>query len=86
MNLVNFDPTLGCLKICTLMRSFRPKYIVFELEKTEELYIIILKIDANFEGKMTCSFINDRRNWVNFNRALKNLKIYILTDCFVQGI
>ena len=83
MNLVNFDPTLGCLKICTLMRSFRPKYIVFVLEKTEELYIIILKIDANFEGKMAFSFIN---NWVNFNRALKNLKIYILTDCFVQGI
>ena len=31
--LANFDPTLESLKICTLMGSFWPKYITFQLEK-----------------------------------------------------
>ena len=30
-----------------------------------------LKIDAKFEGKLTCSFENDMRNLANFHR-LKN--------------
>ena len=30
-----------------------------------------LKIDAKFEGKLTCAFKNDLRNLVNFHR-LKN--------------
>ena len=30
-----------------------------------------LKIDAKFEGKLTCAFKNDMRNLVNFHR-LKN--------------
>ena len=30
-----------------------------------------LKIDAKFEGKLTCAFKNDMRNLANFNR-LKN--------------
>ena len=32
-NLTNFDPTLEILKLCTLMGSFWPKYIMFELKK-----------------------------------------------------
>ena len=32
INLANFDSTLESLKICTLMGSFWPKYIIFELE------------------------------------------------------
>ena len=31
-NLANFDPTLESLKICLLMSSFRPKYIMVELK------------------------------------------------------
>ena len=31
-----------------------------------------LKIDANFEGKLTCTFKNDMRNLANFHR-LKNI-------------
>ena len=31
-NLANFDPTLERLKIFTLMGSFWPKYIMFELK------------------------------------------------------
>ena len=32
-NLVNFNPTLKSLKICTLMGSFWPKYKMFELKR-----------------------------------------------------
>ena len=47
--LVNFDPPLKRLQICTLMGSFWPKHIVIELKKnTEELCIMILNIDVNF--------------------------------------
>ena len=31
-NLANFDPTLESLKICTLVGSFHPKYVMFELK------------------------------------------------------
>ena len=31
-----------------------------------------LKIDTNFEGKLTCTFKNDMRNLANFHR-LKNI-------------
>ena len=47
---------------------------MFEVKSTEELCVIILKIDANFEGKMTYAFINDMRNLVNFTGALKIFK------------
>ena len=47
---------------------------MFNLKITEELCVIILKIDAKFEGKITFGFINDVRNLVNFTRTLKNLR------------
>ena len=31
-NMANFDPTPESLKICSLMGSFCPKYIMFELK------------------------------------------------------
>ena len=34
------------------MDCFCPKYIMFELKK----YRGVLKIDAKFEGKLTCTF------------------------------
>ena len=40
-------------------------------------WIIILKIDASFEGKIKCGFINDMRNLVNF---IGNLKICTLRN------
>ena len=46
----------------------------------------MLKTDANFDRKMTCGFINDMRNLVNFTGPVKNLKICTLRDFFVQGI
>ena len=53
---------------------------MFGLKSTEELSIIMLKVDGNLEGKMTCGFINDTRNLVNFTRALKNLKVEADTE------
>ena len=44
-------------KICTLMGSFWPKYILFELKKSiGHLCLMPLNIDATFEGKLTCAF------------------------------
>ena len=40
-------------------------------KNTEELCLMALKIDAKFEGKLTCAFKNDMRNLANFHR-LKN--------------
>ena len=36
-NLANFDPAVKSLTICTLMGSFWPKNIMFELKKYEEV-------------------------------------------------
>ena len=36
-----------------------------------ELCLIALKIDAKFEGKLTCAFKNDMKNLADFHR-LKN--------------
>ena len=62
------------------------KYVIFGLERVDKLWVIILKINSNFEEKMTCVFINDMRNLVNFIRTLKSFKVNILRDLFVQGI
>ena len=37
-------------------------------KNTEELCLTALKIDAKYEGKMTCAFKNEIRNLVNFHR------------------
>ena len=37
----------------------------------DELYLMALRIDAKFEGKLTCAFKDDIRNLAKFHR-LKN--------------
>ena len=55
-------------KIFTLMGSFWPKYIMFELKtSTEELCLMSLKIRVKFQGKLTCAFKKDMRNLENFH-------------------
>ena len=44
---------------------------MFELKITEELCSMALKVDAKFEGKLTCAFQNDMRNLANFH-GVKN--------------
>ena len=38
------------------MGCFWPLYIMFVLKRTRELYLIALKVDAKFEGKLTCTY------------------------------
>ena len=45
-----------------------------------------MKIDANFEGKMTSVFITDMRNLMNFNRALRNLKVCSLRNFVAEDV
>ena len=66
-------------------RPFLTVSIQYNVWAKQELCVIILKIDSNFEGKMSCGFINYMRNLVvNFTRALKNFKICILRDFFAK--
>ena len=45
-----------------------------------------LKIDAKFEGKLTCAFKNDMRNLANFQQSTsESLKIDILLGPFIQS-
>ena len=54
------------------MGCFSPKYLMFELRKYQGfLCLMTLKIDAKFEGKLTCSSKKDMENLANFHR-LKN--------------
>ena len=46
----------------------------------------ILKIHANFKGKMNCGLINDMRNLMNVTGALENFKICALIDVFAQDV
>ena len=42
---------------------------VWAKRRTEELCLMALKIDAKFEGKLTCAFKNDMRNLANFHQS-----------------
>ena len=49
------------------MGFFSTKYIMFELKKgTGELCFMALNNDATLEGKLTCAFKNDMRNYNQF--------------------
>ena len=45
----NFTWTVESLKFCTLMGSFCPNHVHFQLKSTEELSLMTLKSDAKFE-------------------------------------
>ena len=42
---------------------------MFELKRTEELYLIAVKINAKFEEKLICTFQNDMKNLANFYQS-----------------
>ena len=65
----------------------KPQNLPFNwLLLTKARNVKLKKIDEKFEGKMNGGFINDMRDLVNLTGELKNLKMYILIDFFVQGI
>ena len=57
---------------------------MFELKKRIEGFCLMaLKIDATFEGKLTCAFKNDMRYLTNFHQSLfESLKIGTLMGSF----
>ena len=55
------------LKNFTLMGSFCPKHIMFQLENFRELCVMTPTGVAKFKEKMTCGLKNDIRNLVNFH-------------------
>ena len=46
-------------------------YNIRAKKSTEELYLVALKIDGKFEGKLTCAYKNDMRNLTNLHRLKK---------------
>ena len=55
---------------------------MFELKNTEELYLMTLKNNTKFEGKLSCAFKNEMRTLANFHR-LKNSD-FILENKMVE--
>ena len=79
-NMTNFyvkvKVNLKVSKIYTLVGCFWQKYIMFELKSAEILCLMVLNIDAKFEGKLTCAFKNDMKNLANFHHSIfESLKI-----------
>ena len=65
--------------MCTLIGSFRAKYITLDLKSTEELSFMTLKSQEKFEENLTCGLENDMRNLANFyqsKRKCQNSDIY----------
>ena len=73
---------LGSFCWKSLLGSFCSKHIKFRWKCTEELCLMTLKRDANFEEKLTCALKNDTRNMVNFDPTLESLKICTLMGSF----
>ena len=56
---------------------------MFDLKKYRGLCLVALNIDATFEGRLTCAFKNDMRNFANFHQSMfGSLKIGILMGSF----
>ena len=73
-------------KICTLMGSFWPKYIILELKKVQWSYASLYWRSIQTLKEKWLVFINNMRNLVKFTGTFKNLKICTLRDFLVQGI
>ena len=57
---------LKASNIYSLMGSFWPKYIIFELKNYRGVILIALEIGAKFERKVADAFKNNMRNLANF--------------------
>ena len=58
-------------------------YTVWAEKSPEELCLIVLNINAKFDGKLTCASKNEMRNLINFYQStFKSLKIWTFVGCF----
>ena len=71
-NLINFYPIARKSNICTLnwllLTNVYNVWAKNVQKSTEVLCLMALKIDANFEGILTCAFKNDMRFLANLHR------------------
>ena len=67
-NLMNFDWSTQKLKKNALIGSFTKVYNVSAKNSTDELHLMALKVDVNFEGEVTCAFKNEKSNLANIHR------------------
>ena len=84
-SLTNFDlSTQKFQEFALLMSYYLPKYIMFELKKKQRRFLLWhLNIGVKFEGKLTCSFKNDMRNFANSHQSmLESLKIWTCIGLF----
>ena len=66
-NFTNFDLSIQkSQKFYTLMAWFWPKYIMFEPKKYRGVMFDGTEDWHGLEGKLTCSFKNDMKNFSNF--------------------
>ena len=79
-NLTNFGP----LKNLHFNRLLLKKvYNVWARKMIGWLCLMALNIDATFDGKLTCSFKNDRRNLTSFHHStFESLKIGTFVGSF----
>ena len=68
-NWVNFFKALKSLKNCTLMGSFCPKHIMFQLENFRGIVCHDTEKCCKIKGKLTCGLKNDIRNLVNIHAS-----------------
>ena len=77
----SFTWAVESLKFCTLLSSFCPNKVKFQLKSTEELSLIALKSDGNKE-KLTFSFKYDTKNLVNFHPTTQKSENFTLMGFF----
>ena len=80
------------LKIWTMLGSFCPKCMIFELKvifvhsSTLKLYFMTLKSDTKFEEKLTCGLKNDMRNLMNFHPTTKKFENLHFDGLFLSKV
>ena len=77
-NLMNFDLTTQNPKNF----PFNKLSLTKVQHSTETVCLMALKIDAKFEGKLTCSSKDNMSNLANFHQSTQNLKSRTLMRCF----
>ena len=66
-NMTNFDSSTRKSKKFALQFVPLTQLFVTSLHSTEKLCLMALKIDAKFEGKLTCALKNDMKNLENLH-------------------
>ena len=78
-NLMNFDLTTQNPKNF----PFNKLSLTKVQHSTETVCLMALKIDAKFEGKLTCAYKNDMKNLSNFHQSTRKSQNWAVCSCHV---